>query len=1053
MTPQSLLEGIVHAIALLENSILANRVTHFQPATACVISSIRTVLSATDCMSKESAVLRAHPVLAKERTQILKELSRLVDKARLASAPTEVEESRKREMDNMLRMARVVLGSVQRFLSIAVECGVELPSQRASSATRSEGVTNTVTGTPPRALSPKSRRRTSTSSQSSATASIGIGRASLPRASPGSNKRLQDKFKAKEASALAFRATSLGDLRSRRRAGSGSPPPPMPDSAASYVTALASARSIASSARSSVSTSVQSHRSRKSSGNHLNGSFDSTSSVDDSPQGPLTPVPLPVDANGRIDILAAIGATEDSLLSVIAAFIGHVHSHSSRSHPSSHAHMLDLTRETIDTVRELLTVVEAVARHPKVKGTKPRELASLRQSKGQLYDNATKLVEAAEIVVQTQRSSDEASEDGEDVDRSLLLQSATGTLRSGTECVRLVRLCIARSNHHSSVDLNMKALSKPTGNFDDEPKVSYASFAEQQQTPPTQPRDESVGARGPHTLSSLDRKATSLSNLKKRYQHDGLLSASSSTFDHDDDEEEEIKDASDEDMTVQPSADGALRDALANQQTPVNKSRLFTSRTSPQLDSNATPQSRSTSIIDRAPPLTRSRASSLTSPAPARAIPQRSPSRSADLDKVPGGINLPAKRLSRGSSSATSQSSTDPSAFSEMSTAETSTRSSMASSKQSRWTGSSQNDSPTLEYLKTTIASADSFPKLAELNLETMPSPKQPSPSALPEPSALPRSASADARVWLVTHDYNPRDIAFSSEGHIIGATIEVLVEKMTPHDTIVDPVFHKTFFLTFRLFVSPSDLLAAVVKRYDLRPPAGVELAPHEHSVWVDQKVTPVRLRIYNFLKAWLDTHWRPVTDAVVLDAMLSFAKIDMTKTLPAVAPRLVDSITRRMANGLPQPAERRILDRSKSTDGIRLGTPNHQMSSFKSSGYTFSQPPPTPIMTKSLITNLRANATISVTDFDTLELARQMSIMESRLYCAIAPEDLLQTCTRPVPEVKAMSTLSTQITGWVSDSILNEQDAKRRAQLLKFFIKLADVSVAVSGIGITNI
>ena len=41
----------------------------------------------------------------------------------------------------------------------------------------------------------------------------------------------------------------------------------------------------------------------------------------------------------------------------------------------------------------------------------------------------------------------------------------------------------------------------------------------------------------------------------------------------------------------------------------------------------------------------------------------------------------------------------------------------------------------------------------------------------------------------------------------------------------------------------------------------------------------------------------------------------------------------------------------------------------------------------------------------------------------------------------VKAVTSLSTAITGWVAESILNEPDTKKRTALVKFFIKVADV------------
>jgi len=101
--------------------------------------------------------------------------------------------------------------------------------------------------------------------------------------------------------------------------------------------------------------------------------------------------------------------------------------------------------------------------------------------------------------------------------------------------------------------------------------------------------------------------------------------------------------------------------------------------------------------------------------------------------------------------------------------------------------------------------------------------------------------------------------------------------------------------------------------------------------------------------------------------------------------------------------------------------------------------------LMTKTLLANLRSKsfAAIAITDFDPLELARQLTIMECNLYCAIQPEEVLETGqegAKPPVHVKAVSSLSTAITGWVAESILNEPDTKKRTQLIKFFIKVAD-------------
>ena len=108
----------------------------------------------------------------------------------------------------------------------------------------------------------------------------------------------------------------------------------------------------------------------------------------------------------------------------------------------------------------------------------------------------------------------------------------------------------------------------------------------------------------------------------------------------------------------------------------------------------------------------------------------------------------------------------------------------------------------------------------------------------------------------------------------------------------------------------------------------------------------------------------------------------------------------------------------------------------------------PPSPIVSKSLFSALRSPpfAPSSILDFDALELARQFTVMESRLYCAVQAEELIgqdfgKKSANRTSSIRQMSSLSTRITGWIAEIVLSEQDAKKRTALVKYFIKLGDV------------
>ena len=282
-------------------------------------------------------------------------------------------------------------------------------------------------------------------------------------------------------------------------------------------------------------------------------------------------------------------------------------------------------------------------------------------------------------------------------------------------------------------------------------------------------------------------------------------------------------------------------------------------------------------------------------------------------------------------------------------------------------------------------------------------------------------------------HDYPPEDILFNSEGQLVGATLRALVEKMTPPNSVVDSTFSSIFFLTFRLFLSPADLVRAIIDRYNIVPPEG--LSEERIYVWQQRKGIPIRLRISNLVKSWLEVYWRPTTDNVVLQALLDFNRDALALMFPGPSHRIHEIIITRKREGAKAtpPTPRPDLARDPSAF-----TPRVIQSPFEI---------PRPIITKTLFSNLRNRnfTSISITDFDCLELARQLSIMESNLFCAIQAEEILedgQEGRKPPVNVRAVTSLSTVITGRVAESILNEGDLKRRIILVKYFIKLADVS-----------
>ncbi|EEQ28414.1 Ras guanine nucleotide exchange factor bud5 [Microsporum canis] len=258
-------------------------------------------------------------------------------------------------------------------------------------------------------------------------------------------------------------------------------------------------------------------------------------------------------------------------------------------------------------------------------------------------------------------------------------------------------------------------------------------------------------------------------------------------------------------------------------------------------------------------------------------------------------------------------------------------------------------------------------------------------------------------------------------DGQVTGGSLRALIEKLTCHESTPDALFVSTFYLTFRHFTTPVEFAETLIDRYDYigeTPKAG----------------GPVRLRVYNVFKGWLEAHWRHDVDDIALPSILKFARAKLLITLPTAGKRLVDLVEK--VSSLHGPVVPRLIS--------SVGKTNTSIAQYISP----DQPLPPSNMTKSQLNLLKqwksGGANVSILDFDPLEIARQITIKESQIFCSILPEELLSTewmkkTGSLAVNVRAMSTLSTDIANLVADSILQLEEPKKRAVVVKRWVKIA--------------
>lgn len=260
-------------------------------------------------------------------------------------------------------------------------------------------------------------------------------------------------------------------------------------------------------------------------------------------------------------------------------------------------------------------------------------------------------------------------------------------------------------------------------------------------------------------------------------------------------------------------------------------------------------------------------------------------------------------------------------------------------------------------------------------------------------------------------------------DGQVMGGSLRALVELLTAHHSTPDAMFSSAFYLTFRSFTTPLEFAHALADRF-------------EYVGDTPSTAGPVRLRVYNVFKGWLESHWRHDCDNVALDFILRFARTSLTTHLPSAAKRLVELVEKvSMVHG---PVVPRLVS--------SMGKTNTATAQYVHP----DTPLPPPVLNKKELGLLKQwknseTTNISILDFEPLELARQFTIKESRIFCAILPEELLATeWTKKsgslAVNVRAMSTLATDLTNLVSDSILQQEEPKKRAAIIKHWVKIGN-------------
>lgn len=901
------------ALCMVEVAALKKSLDHLAPFTACVIGIVRAVLSSAQCLSRDAPTLQRYPELQKARKAVLGELARLVGQTKKVGGEQEDEvelthEEYHEELEKTMKISMTLFNNVQLFVVMCLDRSIHIQE-----VARKSVVLDIVEGPDTEACMANAATGQSVQPNGSLKRSPGVGLRSTSLAALRGAKSVGDL----RGGQVGFARNSVVDpIKVARR------------------TRVIHGRGARSQSQSTTLGSISAFR-----------DMESSSSLSSLESSPFTsgPIAFPCGACKSPVVLGALRTVLDSMLGVTAAFIGHAQLHSRTSHPASKGTLIALTRQLVDLVRKLLTIVEAVVQHEAIAMEKQREVLLLSQYKDTLYTSTNIAVDGVRELTNQPPTPSET----EDQERAAVVAAVTDTLKLCAECGNAVRLCLSRKMGEQTLVIWIPRLPdspEPTPTSTTEPGLTNVIVGPPEEQATTVNKE-----------MALKQRAKTIDGLRAQFIRDseGLISP-----------REEKGDV----------AEGCMGEAEYQmlQRTAQDQDSVVTIESTsgrPRGESGSSTSTDATNLFEDGRELRSCSSSARTSGEP-KALDITEIDRADEEDAV----------------------------FSTM----------------ANW-----ND----------FGEQESIP----------PTPLTPS---LVEKQIVPTPRMQEERRPLMQHYLQRGGLILDPEGNILAATFEALIERLTHPDERPDLQLMTHFLLTFRVFATSVQLADALIERWaHVCPPEESRPANFSPRAWEIQTLS-IRARVVNFITEWTKIHWYPPTDMAALPKLLDFMKgetSDPARRLVGLLHKV--SVPSSGGHGPSMEATKNKADRMNMLSAFV----QHMDPSAPLSPTAVTTEVPRPSMTKSLLSSLRAKAFFPIhpLDFDPIEMARQLTIMENRLYSEIPMQEMIEKVDgRSVPHVKAVSDLSNAITGWITSHVLKEGlDFKKRAAVIKFFLKVYKV------------
>uniref|UniRef100_H3DPU3 Son of sevenless homolog 2 (Drosophila) n=1 Tax=Tetraodon nigroviridis TaxID=99883 RepID=H3DPU3_TETNG len=264
----------------------------------------------------------------------------------------------------------------------------------------------------------------------------------------------------------------------------------------------------------------------------------------------------------------------------------------------------------------------------------------------------------------------------------------------------------------------------------------------------------------------------------------------------------------------------------------------------------------------------------------------------------------------------------------------------------------------------------------------------------------------------------------------IKAGTVVKLIERLTYH-MYADPNFVRTFLTTYRSFCKPQELLTLLIERIEIPEPEPTE--EDRQALWNGDQpmaaelqrfrkeyVQPVQLRVLNVFRQWVEHHFYDFENDPELRSQLEEYITSKIQLRGKSMRKWVESINK-------------IIRRKLQTQ-----------SNGVSHNITFESPPP-PVEW-----HICRAGQVEAFDLMTLhpiEIARQLTLLESELYRAVRPSELVGSVwtkedkEKNSPNLLRMIRHTTNLTLWFEKCIVETMNLEERVAVLLRVIEILQV------------